>query len=79
MNKTATVESFIKDYPVIANEDYSYRHGWEQKFCIGGAIEFLKDLYLLDRINDGKIILEEKTVRFSTNHEDEIIRHLKLM
>ncbi len=78
LNKTATVESFIKDYPVIANEDYSYRHGWEQKFCIGGAIEFLKDLYLLDRINDGKIILEEKTVRFSTNHEDEIIRHLKL-
>ncbi len=54
MNKTATVESFIKDYPpVIANEDYSYRHGWEQKFFIG-AIELLKDLYLLERINDGK-------------------------
>ncbi len=78
LNKAGTVESFIKDYPVITNEDYSYRHGWEQKFCIGGAIEFLKDHYLLDRFIDKKIILDEETIRFSAKHEEEIIRRLKV-
>jgi len=77
VEKTATIENFTKEYPLIANEKNQYKSDYEQYFCIGGAIEFLTDHYLPDRIKGGEIILEEDIVRFSEQHAGVIIHRLK--
>lgn len=76
-NKAAAVERFVEDYPLIANEEYMYKSNYERYFCIGGAIRFLKDSYLAERIKANDIIIDKGIIRFSKMHAEEIVQRLQ--
>lgn len=58
--KVATVDEFIADYKLIANESYS-----KEYFSLGGSLHFLSEKYLPQRIQQEKLICENGKLYFS--------------
>jgi hypothetical protein len=76
-NRDATIEGFISDYPCISNQEYIYmRDGFEKHFCLGGAINFLKDNYFSHRIEEGIIVIQQGKVRFTQQYLETIVQQL---
>jgi hypothetical protein len=78
INRDATIEGFMSNYPCISNEKNSYlRDDFEKHFCLGGAISFLKEHYFPRRIEEQKIVMQKGNVRFSPRYLEAIVQQLK--
>lgn len=78
INRDATIEGFISDYPCISNEKNIYsRDDFEKHFCLGGAISFLKEHYFPRRIGEAKIAMQKGKLRFAPRYLETIVQQLK--